>query len=41
MANFIAEFTLRDGQGTEDARQWNIYTGGSSNKRAGGTGVVI
>ena len=41
MADFIAEFTLGDGQGVEDARQWNIYTDRSSNRRAGGAGVVI
>ena len=41
MANFITEFTLRDGQGAEDTRQWNIYTDGSSNRRTGGAGVVI
>ena len=41
VADFIAEFTLGDGQGAEDTRQWNIYTDGSSNRRAGGAGVVI
>ena len=41
MADFIDEFTLRDGQGAEEIWQWNIYTDGSSNKRAGGAGVVI
>jgi len=41
VANFIAEFTIVDGQGTEEKRQWNIYTDGFSNRRAGGAGVVI
>ena len=41
VADFIAEFTLGDGQGAEDTRQWNIYTDGSSNRRAGGAGVVM
>ena len=34
VADFIAEFTLGDGQGAEEKRQWNIYTDESSNKRA-------
>ena len=41
VADFIAEFTLGDGQGAEEKRQWNIYTDRSSNRRAGGAGVVI
>ena len=41
VTDFIAEFTLRDGQGAEVKRQWNIYTDGSSNRRAGEAGVVI
>ena len=41
LADFIAEFTIGDGQGAEEKRQWNIYTDGSSNRRAGGAGVVI
>ena len=32
MTDFIAEFTLGDGQGAEKTQQWNIYTDGSSNK---------
>ena len=32
VANFIAEFTLGDGQGAEEKRQWSIYTDGSSNR---------
>ena len=41
VADFIAEFTLREGQVEEEKEQWNIYTDGSSNRRAGGAGVVI
>ena len=41
MANFIAEFTQMDGQGAEEIPHWNIYTDGSSNKQAGGVGVVL
>ena len=41
MADFITEFTLRDGQGEEETRQWNIHTNGSSNRRARGVSVVI
>ena len=36
VVNFIAEFTLGDGQGAKKKRQWNIYTNGSSNRQAGG-----
>ena len=41
VADFIAEFTLGDGQVAEEKGQWDIYTDGSSNRRAGGAGVVI
>ena len=41
VADFIAEFTLEDDQGAEEAGQWNIYTDGSSNKQAGGASVVL
>ena len=41
MADFIAEFTQMDGQGAEEILHWNIYTDGSSNKQAGGAGVVL
>ena len=41
VADFIAEFTLGEGQVEEEKEQWNIYTDGSSNRRAGGAGVVI
>ena len=41
VVDFIAEFTLGDGQGVEEKRQWNVYTDGSSNRRAGGASVMI
>ena len=41
MADFIAEFTLGDGQGVEEKRQWSVYTDGSSNRQARGAGVMI
>jgi len=41
VADFIVEFTLEDYQGAEEMRQWNIYTDGSSNRRARGASVVI
>ena len=41
MADFIAEFTLMDGQGTEKIPQWTIYKNGSSNRQAEGASVVL
>ena len=41
MVDFIVEFILMDGQGVEMILQWNIYMDGSSNKQAGGVGVVL
>ena len=41
VADFITEFTLGDGHGAEEKTQWNIYTDGSSNRRARRAGVVI
>ena len=41
VANFIAEFTLGGDQLVEEKEQWSIHTDGSSNRRAGGVGVVI
>ena len=32
VVDFIAEFTLGNGQGAEKKKQWNIYTNGSSNR---------
>ncbi|XP_050290030.1 uncharacterized protein LOC126728209 [Quercus robur] len=41
VADFVAEFTLGEDQLAEVKEQWKIYTDGSSNRRAGGAGVVI
>ena len=41
VVDFIAEFTLEDSQGVEEKRQWSVYTDGSSNRQAGGAGVMI
>ncbi|XP_023920910.2 uncharacterized protein LOC112032374 [Quercus suber] len=41
VADFIIEFTPAEGKGAEAAKQWSIHTDGSSNKCAGGAGVVI
>ena len=41
MADFIAEFTLGNGQGAKEKKQWNIYTDESSNRKGRGAGVVI
>ena len=41
MADFIVEFAQSEDKGEENAAQWNIHTDRSSNRRAGGAGVVI
>ena len=41
MADFIAEYTQLEGKGAEGLGQWNIHKDGSSNRHAGGAGVVI
>ncbi|XP_075665227.1 uncharacterized protein LOC142634862 [Castanea sativa] len=41
LANFVAEFTTTEEQGAEETLAWRIHTDGSSNKRAGGAGVVL
>ena len=41
MANFIAEYTQSEGKGAEGFGQWSIHTNGSSNRHAGGAGVVM
>ena len=41
VADFIAKFTLMDGQGAEKIPQWNIYTNGSSNRQVGGASIVL
>ncbi|XP_075644399.1 uncharacterized protein LOC142615544 [Castanea sativa] len=40
VADFIAEFTNAEGE-EEKIPQWGIFTDGSSNKKAGGVGVVL
>ena len=41
MADFIAEYTQLEGKGAEGLGQWSIHKDGSSNRQAGGAGVVI
>ena len=41
MADFIPEYTQLEGKEAEVLGQWSIHTDGSSNRRAGGAGVVI
>ena len=41
VADFIAEFTLVEGQGAEESPQWSIHTEGSFNRQAGRAGVVL
>ena len=41
VSDFIAEYTQLEGKGAEDLRQWSIHTDGSSNRNAGGAGMVI
>ena len=41
VADFIAEFTLMEGQGAEEIPEWSIHIDGSSNKQAGGAGIVL
>ncbi|XP_030930749.1 uncharacterized protein LOC115956546 [Quercus lobata] len=41
VADFIAKFTHEEDKGAEESPQWSIYTDGSSNRRAGGAGIVL
>ena len=41
MADFITEYTQLEGKGAEGLGQWSIHKDGSSNRQAGGAGVVI
>ena len=41
VVNFIAEYTQLEGKGAEVLGQWSIHTDRSSNRQAGGAGVVI
>ena len=41
VADFIAEFTHDEDKGAEESPHWSIYTDGSSNRQAGGAGIVL
>ena len=41
VADFIAEYTQLEGKGAKGLGQWSIHKDGSSNRQAGGAGVVI
>ena len=41
VADFISEYTQLEGKGAEVLGQWSIHTDRSSNRQAGGAGVVI
>ena len=41
IADFIAEFTSNEGKGVEEVPQWRIHTDKSSNRQAGGAGIVL
>ncbi|XP_075650146.1 uncharacterized protein LOC142620706 [Castanea sativa] len=41
LVDFIVEFTTAKEQGVEETPIWRVHTNGSSNKHAGGVGVVL
>ena len=41
VADFITEYTQLEGKGAEVFGQWSVHTDGSSNRQAGGAGVVM
>ena len=41
VANFIAEYTQLEGNGAKVLGQWSVHIDESSNRQAGGAGVVI
>ena len=41
IADFTMEFTNGEGQGADEHPRWSIHTNGSSNKQAGGAGIVL
>ena len=41
VANFIVEFTNGEGKGVDECPWWSILTDGSSNKYAGGVGIML
>ena len=41
VTDFIAEFTHNEDKGVEEPSQWSVHADGSSNRQAGGAGVVL
>ena len=41
IVDFIANFTNGEDKGADECPQWSIYTDRSSNRQAGGVGVVL
>ncbi|XP_075663351.1 uncharacterized protein LOC142632925 [Castanea sativa] len=41
LVNFVAEFTATKDQGAEETPIWRVHTDESSNKHAGGVGIVL
>ena len=41
VTDFIAEFTHDEDKKAEESNQWSVHTDGSSNRQAGGPGVVL
>ena len=41
VTDFIAKFIHDEDKGVEESPHWSIYTDGSSNKQAGGAGIVL
>ena len=41
IADFITVFTFVKGQGAKESPWWSIHTEGSSNRKAGGAGMVL
>ena len=41
VSDFIAEFTYDEDKGAEESPQWSVHMDGSSNRQAGGAGVVL
>ena len=39
--DFIAKFTHDENKGVEESSRWSIYIDGSSNRQAGGAGIVL
>ena len=41
VVDFIAEFTHNEDKGAEESPHWSIYTDRSSNRQAGGAGIML